>query len=112
MFLSAKSKARSVAQHALSEVATSRIDSSFAKIALSDRLDTELRTQQALADALAKVKKVGQEMICSVKAFEMKREGMAPVAPGLLLDLWQPDQRDHQSVKFDVCATPFGHCKV
>lgn len=106
VFLSAKSKARSVAQHALSEVAASRIDSSFAKIALSDRLNTELRTQQALADALAKVKKVGQEMISSVKTFEMKREGMAPVAPGLLLDLWQPDQRDHQSVKFDTQPTP------
>jgi hypothetical protein len=103
VFLSAKSKPHSDAQQAVPEVAQPKSTRSFAKIALLDTLDAELQTQQALADALARVKRVGQEVVSSMKAFEVKREGKADVGPGLLLNLWQPDQHAHRSVKFDVC---------
>jgi hypothetical protein len=62
-----------------------------------------MRSQQALADALATVKKFGQDLVSRVKVFEAKREVKAAVNSGFLLDLWQPDQHSHQPVTFDVC---------
>jgi hypothetical protein len=101
VFLPTKLKSRSEGQHAVSEPPKTK--RSFAEIALSDGLDAEFRTQQALADALTRIKKVGQDMISRVKTFEVKHEGKVAVAPSLSLDLWQPDRYGHQSVNFEVC---------
>ena len=99
--MSAKPQSRPEVQRAAPELP--KTFRSFAKIALSDRLDAELRTQQALADALVRVKKIGQGMVSRMKAYEAKRGNDKAIASGLMLDLWQPDQHEHQGVNFDVC---------
>jgi len=98
-----KPKLRSEGQAAIPEATLPKTSRSFAKIALSDRLDAEIGTQQALADGLARVKRIGRELMSCMKARELKREDKVAVDRGLLLDLWQPDQKGHQSVNFDVC---------
>lgn len=80
----------------------------IARVALVDRLDTELRVHQTLMDAVMKVRKVGQEFLTRTKELEakleMKKVRRNKKKSAISVDLWQPDYSD--PVNFEVCA-PF-----
>jgi hypothetical protein len=66
------------------------VSRSIAKGVLSDTLESELRTQRALVDALARVKKIGEDLAMCVKSFEHEQTS---TIRALSLALWQPS--DH-----------------
>ncbi|RDB23829.1 hypothetical protein Hypma_008945 [Hypsizygus marmoreus] len=73
----------------------------FAKIALADRVDAEARTHQALADALVRLRKVGEGLVLRKRRLDetlLERKGVQP------LNLWQPQRGP--PVDFDTQPTP------
>lgn len=73
------------------------VSRSIAEVALSGYLESELRTQRAMVDALARVKKIGQELLSSAQILERKHK------PGLSLALWQStDGIQVSPTNFDV----------